>query len=218
MNLSTVRVHAAASDVSSLGPGPAHVLWVQGCPLACPGCMSPESWASGGGAAADVADVAAWLRGDGARYLTLSGGEPLVQAAPLTRLLELTGPELIVTVYTGFELDELPGLPEAAAGLLRRADLLIAGRYLQQRHAPKLWRGSDNQVLVDLSGRVELPPDATAGVEVRLTRAGLETIGVPPAPGFRSRLQRELRARGLRLAPADSVEFPFPVRRPEDLA
>ena len=27
------------------GPGERFVLWVQGCPLACPGCWNPDTWA-----------------------------------------------------------------------------------------------------------------------------------------------------------------------------
>ncbi|MCL6499911.1 MAG: radical SAM protein [Firmicutes bacterium] len=27
-----------------LGPEERAVLWLQGCPLACPGCLVPESW------------------------------------------------------------------------------------------------------------------------------------------------------------------------------
>ena len=40
LNLARTLPRSAAN-----GPGERFVLWVQGCPLACPGCWNPDTWA-----------------------------------------------------------------------------------------------------------------------------------------------------------------------------
>jgi pyruvate formate lyase activating enzyme len=66
------------------GPGLRFVLFLQGCPLRCPYCHNPESWGRVGGSLITVEQVLekvkryrSYYRGGG---LTVSGGEPLLQA------------------------------------------------------------------------------------------------------------------------------------------
>jgi pyruvate formate lyase activating enzyme len=69
------------------GPGTRLVVFVSGCPLRCVYCQNPETWQMRDGRTMTVADVLAEL----AKYesfiavagggFTVSGGEPLVQAA-----------------------------------------------------------------------------------------------------------------------------------------
>ena len=211
-----LRLNSVAAGVGNLGPSPAAVLWCQGCEhRPCRQCMSPETWNPAAGAGADVVDVARWLDTTASRFLTVSGGEPFEQAAGLNGLLRLLGDEWIVTVYTGFDLAPLrAGAEPEVAALLGRVDLLIAGPYVPERHAPLLWRGSDNQQIHNLTGRAPVPRhDVTAGVTVQLTEAGIEAIGVPPAPGFLPILRAQARQRGIRLRRSDAPRtFPFPVQ------
>ena len=62
--MSSERYPAGQPDhfpVTALGPGPRLGLWVQGCHLACPGCMSRDTWDPYGGDAAAIDDlVAIW--------------------------------------------------------------------------------------------------------------------------------------------------------------
>ena len=216
-----LRINSVASEVPNLGPAPATVLWVQGCVhRPCRQCMSPETWNPQAGVRARVVDIAAWLELQPSRNLTISGGEPVEQAGPLNALLDRLDGEWVVTVYTGHDLDALrppatspsPARPDVTE-LLDRIDLLIAGPYLPERHASLLWRGSDNQVIHELSGRATLPDDdRTAGVTFHMNETGLETIGVPPAPGFLRILNAEARQRGIRLRrPDEPRTFPFAV-------
>src|ERR1700722_19472169 len=77
-----------------LGPGVRAVIWVQGCPLRCPGCIAPETLpfaaADGNvGGVRSVADLAGWLAElDETEGVTLSGGEPFAQAEALAELLD----------------------------------------------------------------------------------------------------------------------------------
>ncbi|MDL2233366.1 pyruvate formate lyase-activating protein [Ruminococcaceae bacterium OttesenSCG-928-L11] len=73
------------------GPGLRFVLFLQGCPLRCPYCHNPESWAMAGGEAITVPQVLARVERYRSFYrdggLTVSGGEPLVQAEFVVALL-----------------------------------------------------------------------------------------------------------------------------------
>lgn len=168
-----------------LGPGTRAVLWVQGCPLACPGCVVPEAWPRGG-RATPVEEVAAWLLPLPVEGLTLTGGEPLEQDAALARLIDLVRAErdLGVVLYTGYRYEEL------RSPLLERVDLLIDGPYRRELHGDLLWRGSSNQRLLPLTPRYRLDlPDRGAGLEFRFGADGRFTFaGVPPWPDYREAL------------------------------
>ena len=40
---SSLRVAQVVPDTAAEGPGRRFAVWVQGCPLACPGCFNPET-------------------------------------------------------------------------------------------------------------------------------------------------------------------------------
>lgn len=78
-------MHATETFCVSQGPGIRYVLTLSGCPLRCQYCQAPDTWFRHDGAPALVTDVLAdiarrkgVLRGRGG--VTLSGGEPLMQA------------------------------------------------------------------------------------------------------------------------------------------
>src|SRR6476646_9130931 len=91
------------------GPGERFVVWVQGCPRACPGCWNPDTWAFERRDLREVDDlIAEVLSTDGIEGVTFTGGEPFAQAralAEIARAVRATG--LSVFVFTGYELDEL---------------------------------------------------------------------------------------------------------------
>ncbi|MET8824417.1 4Fe-4S single cluster domain-containing protein [Streptomyces sp. NPDC004610] len=198
-----------------LGPGTRAVLWVQGCPLRCRGCVAAETLPFEGGTAHPVDELADWLCAlPGIEGVTLSGGEPFSQAAALAALLDTVRarrPDLSAMAYSGFRYEALrAGGPDRRA-LLSRLDLLVDGPYVAARHAGLRWRGSANQRIVALSGRYARladEPDTSAGVEVSLEPDGsLSWAGVPPTPGFREGFEERLAARGFVLhtkAPGES--------------
>lgn len=152
-----------AAPVVNLGPGKRLILWVRGCPLACPGCMTPELWDSAPPSShRPVAELAASLAPlllplDG---LSISGGEPALQAAALTELIRLlrTMPgleELEVLSYSGFTWEELQNMGPEVATYLSQLDLLVDGRYEQGASNNLQWRGSDNQRAHLLSQRAQ---------------------------------------------------------------
>ena len=86
--------------------------------------------------------------------VTFSGGEPFCQPAPLAELArKIHACGLDVTVYTGYTYEQLinqhnPDTDE----LLRQADILIDGRYEQDKRDLTLrFRGSSNQRVIDMN-------------------------------------------------------------------
>lgn len=200
MSPATVRLGRIEHDVTVLGPGRRSVVWVAGCPLACRGCITPELWATDSGADVPVGELVAELAERAVDGITWSGGEPFQQAAALAEVTRHTRERrggLSVMAYSGFTLHNLErrGDPGCDA-LLAQLDLLVDGRYLRARHAALRWRGSDNQVVHDLSGRhtAELSaPDVPAGMHRHLSPGGgFRFTGVPPVVDFRPRIAAAL--------------------------
>ena len=80
------RVHSIQSLGTLDGPGVRHVTFLQGCPLRCGCCHNPDTWANDGGTLytpeARLSEAVRFreyfAHGGG---VTLSGGEPLLQAS-----------------------------------------------------------------------------------------------------------------------------------------
>ncbi|MBM2620934.1 radical SAM protein [Actinoplanes sp. LDG1-06] len=195
----TVRIAALHPSCTVLGPGRRFVVWVQGCPLNCRDCVSPQWIPARGGRVVPVAELADRIIAEAADGLTLSGGEPFAQADALVRLVETVRRrrDLSVLSYSGYTIEHLRrhGTPDQHR-LLDRLDLLIDGPYRPDRHADLLWRGSDNQRIHRLTDRhADLPGAAGpgAGLQFEVGADGsLRWMGVPPVPGFRRRLEQAM--------------------------
>ena len=83
--MSTGRIHSIQSLGTLDGPGVRFVVFLQGCPLRCACCHNPDTWAADAGteySAEEIVSRALRFReyfGE-AGGITLSGGEPLLQA------------------------------------------------------------------------------------------------------------------------------------------
>lgn len=80
------HVHSYETLGALDGPGLRLVIFLQGCPLRCCYCHNPDTWETAAGQPTSVADISQRIR----RFMpyfgrrggvTLSGGEPLLQAA-----------------------------------------------------------------------------------------------------------------------------------------
>jgi anaerobic ribonucleoside-triphosphate reductase activating protein len=158
MKLNVSRLHY---PVTALGPGRRAGIWVQGCTLACPGCVSRDTWSHEAGTRLPVAGVLQWLTdicaGDQVDGLTISGGEPTEQPKALHLLLqgvaELRQRGVFsgdILCYTG--LDEAD-VREKFAWAPAFIDALITGRFKVDEPTSLIWRGSANQRLIPLSPR-----------------------------------------------------------------
>jgi anaerobic ribonucleoside-triphosphate reductase activating protein len=179
--------------------------------------MSPHTWNRRAGRVAAVSDVAAWMTTTDCEHLTVSGGEPFDQALALSALIDLirVDRDWVVTCYSGYYYDQLVhDDPVGARVLLGRVDLLIDGPYDADRHAPLRWRGSSNQQLRNLTGRVQIPDDEPQGLETRVERDGrINFVGVPPVADALERIGEALAEAGtpVQIAASRPV-LPFPTR------
>lgn len=144
MRIGISRLHF---PVTTLGPGRRIGVWLQGCSIRCPGCISADTWGFGRGQTA-VSDVVAaiepWI-GD-ASGVTISGGEPFDQPDALRELLKavrhLGG--LDVLVYSGYSFEHLAEKLSQMPGLI---DAIITDPFMVQSPQTLALRGSDNQRL-----------------------------------------------------------------------
>jgi anaerobic ribonucleoside-triphosphate reductase activating protein len=188
-----INLHRMISHTKALGPGTRAVLWFQGCEKRCPGCMSEESRdpALGRRVPVDVlyARVASLRDIEG---ITVSGGEPFLQAGGLCALLRKLreNTKLGVILYTGYYLEELraaraPEIDEILSGL---ADIVIDGPYVDALNDGKALRGSANQSVHFLTDRyVEtkaLFDENKRDIEMRVSPDEVFFIGVPDKDAF----------------------------------
>lgn len=136
------------------GPGERFVLWVQGCPLACPGCWNPDTWAFEKRRLVEVDELAETiLSTEGIEGVTFSGGEPFAQARSLAALAGRVWQHgLSVMVFTGYTMEELTSAEHQS--LLRLTDVVVTGRYrAKESSVVHPWKGSRNQTVCFLTSR-----------------------------------------------------------------
>lgn len=153
MNL---RMHYITRSSYVDGPGKRIVLYVQGCPIHCPGCQSPFLWNEQDGAEMDTEDVAAELL-SARTPITISGGEPMAQAEAVADVLmriRTQRPSEHVVVYSGYTLEDLLEMAQALPAIrdvLLLANVLVDGPFIQAQDDDFVqYRGSRNQRPIDL--------------------------------------------------------------------
>lgn len=141
-----------------LGPGVRYAIWVQGCKRRCPGCINPLGqplsengyWKGVTALAQDISRVT------GLTGITISGGEPFLQAGALAKLVKLIkeNSKLDIMVYSGYTLKQLRDMKNANVDyILSHIDLLVDGEYIESLNHNTIYRGSDNQVIHFLSSK-----------------------------------------------------------------
>lgn len=191
--------------VLTLGPGRRAGIWLQGCSIHCPGCLSRDTWtpAVTMTAAAKIVDWAECAAGDGLTGITVSGGEPLDQAPGLQALLSgiRDRPRLAdadILLYSGYSAAVVRRRHQAVLALV---DAVISGPYLASRPSQNPWMGSGNQVLTLLTERArqrfaELP--SRRQLQVSADGEQLWITGIPAA-GDLPRFAELLARRGVRI-------------------
>lgn len=138
------------------GPGIRFVIFTQGCFHNCNGCHNPQTHDVNGGKIIDICDIVSKIEEDPLlKGITLSGGEPFLQAASLSNLIDsIDTKKLDVITYTGYTYEEL--LENATKEnnfmeLLNRTDILIDGRFeIDKKKEGLKFRGSSNQRAIDV--------------------------------------------------------------------
>lgn len=172
----------------TLGPGLRYTIWVQGCLRHCKGCITPESQSPTNGIDVNTYSLATdILEHHAIDGITISGGEPFLQAIELSNLLNYVlqkRPELTVIVYTGYKLEELSKIT-GASELLSQIDILIDGEYIDDLNDGKGIRGSSNQRIIPISHRLDRfirVMESGRRIQERIASndSFYSTIGLPP--------------------------------------
>lgn len=175
--------------VTALGPGVRAGIWVQGCTIACPGCVSRDTWDADPDTAVAVETVMGWLsslRGplDG---ITISGGEPFQQPEAVLALLgEIHrwrgGREVDVLAYSGYTFARLRARP-LLSRVVDLCDAVVSGPYVRGKPDGGWLRGSANQVINPVTplgrARYEHEPEGAPRMQISVEGRNVHLIGVP---------------------------------------
>ena len=179
-----ILISHTEKNTDLLGPYRRFVIWVHGCCFACEGCLA-ENTKNGAYTEMSVEDLAQEILMSDTEGITISGGEPFLQAEALFELITLlksvrdTG----VIIYSGFTLEELQKNADTQ-NLLSVTDILIDGRYIKELDDGRAYIGSSNQRLHYLSDRYknigqEYYSEKKRRAEIKFTLDKAVLIGVP---------------------------------------
>jgi anaerobic ribonucleoside-triphosphate reductase activating protein len=186
-NSNLLNIAATCVGTRSLGPGWRSAVWVQGCQLRCRGCIAPEWIPQVNARLVKPEDLAVELLSDSRiEGITISGGEPMLQAKGLAKLVEVLATIRPVTVisFTGYRYEWLLNQPEQSGirEFLNRIDVLIDGPFIENENNNLGLRGSTNQRFIHLTDRlagfdfIKQPRK----LEVHIEDGQLLMVGVPP--------------------------------------
>lgn len=180
-----LNLAAFSPRTQALGPGLRAVIWVQGCPLNCKGCISPDWIPFKPVLNFTPEEIIGKFDLPSISGLTFSGGEPMEQASDLASVARLARKKknLNIICFTGYRYERLLKDPPngGVASLLAEIDLLIDGPYVQSRNESIGLRGSSNQRFIHLTSRLADHDFATQKrkVEITVSNGVLEFIGIP---------------------------------------
>lgn len=186
-NPGILNLAAFCPETYALGPGVRAAVWVQGCPFHCPNCIAPD-WIPQIKANLVEPEVLARkiIVNPSVTGITLSGGEPMLQAHPLAELIRLCkqSRDFNVIVFTGFRYESLLQKTEdiGVQQLLGLTDVLIDGPYIQAKNDGIGLRGSANQRIIYLTDRLKNYSLETFPRQIEYHFTGSETliVGIPP--------------------------------------
>ena len=192
-------------ETKVLGPYLRSALWVNGCCFNCPGCIA-EEMNKKKPTVVGVEELKKIFSDVGnSEGITISGGEPMLQAKGLNELIiEIRSiRDYGVIVYTGFTLEELKEKNDPDInGFLKNIDILIDGQYQNDLDDGKPFRGSSNQRIILLTDRYkEIYEDyylrnGKRDIEIRVETDHIYMIGVPSKYGLQTWKELKKRAEG----------------------
>ena len=124
-----LRLFGEIKESITDGPGLRYALFAQGCPHYCMGCHNPDSHSfTDGYLVKEETVIAEILKNPLLDGVTLSGGEPFMQASELAAVAAAVKAKgLSVIVYSGYTFEELLALSSERSGympLLKNTDIL----------------------------------------------------------------------------------------------
>lgn len=167
-----------------LGPYRRFVFWVHGCCFDCPGCIA-ENTKKGPYIEININDLAEQIIESPTEGITISGGEPFLQAESVSELIKLIKKQkdIGVIIYSGFKIEEIKK-KEQMADLLNYTDILIDGQYIKELDDERPFIGSANQRLHYITERYKKIGEiyyntSCRRAEIKFTENQVAIIGVP---------------------------------------
>ena len=151
-----IRIAGIVEESIVDGPGIRFVIFTQGCPHGCKGCHNPQTHDFNSGNDVNIDEIVNKIKEDPLlKGVTLSGGEPFMQAGKLAKLIDkLSDTKLDIITYTGFKYEEIiknANDENKFYKLLDRTDILIDGKFEEDKKDENLmYRGSSNQRAIDV--------------------------------------------------------------------
>ncbi len=149
----TGNIHSFESFGTVDGPGIRFVVFMQGCPMRCLYCHNPDSWQTGAGKEYSAEQVAQnilryknYFAGGGG--VTVSGGEPMLQAAFVEELFTLLKANEVHTALDTSGVLFQPQDIHKFDGLLSVTDLVLLDiKHIDDGRHKDLTRHSNGNVL-----------------------------------------------------------------------
>ncbi|MCM1438924.1 MAG: pyruvate formate-lyase-activating protein [Roseburia sp.] len=146
-------IHSFESFGTVDGPGIRFVVFMQGCPMRCQYCHNPDTWGVGAGksfTANEVAQTAlkykSYFTGGGG--VTVSGGEPMLQAEFVTELFGILKGAGVHTALDTSGICYTPENAERVDKLLAVTDLVLLDiKHIDDEEHKKLTGRSNKNVL-----------------------------------------------------------------------
>ena len=147
-----LRISGIINDSIVDGPGLRLTVFTQGCLHNCPGCHNPQTHDINGGYFIDTAEIVDKIKANPLlQGVTLSGGDPFLQAKSLYELMEsIKQLRLNTIIYTGFLWEELMENADFKK-LALMADYVIDGKFIEKYKTLDIaFVGSSNQRIIDV--------------------------------------------------------------------
>jgi anaerobic ribonucleoside-triphosphate reductase activating protein len=180
-----LNIAAISSQTNALGPGLRGVVWVQGCPLHCTGCIAPGWIPFVPALALSPEEILEKFDLETLDGLTFSGGEPMEQAAGLASVAQLARRKKKISIicFTGYRYERLVYHPPnpGVRDLLNELDVLIDGPYIREKNDSKGLRGSSNQRVIHLTSNlkhIDLESQKRR-VELSIKDGEFSIVGIP---------------------------------------
>lgn len=181
-----LKISHYESSTELLGPYNRFVIWVHGCCFDCEGCLAHNT-KFGEYTELTLNELCEMILASDTEGITISGGEPFMQAKELALLIKMLREkrDIGVIVYSGFTHEELELKPEYA-DLLNEIDILIDGRYVRELDDGRAYVGSSNQRIIYLTERYKEIGEKYYSTkkrqaEIKFTKDKVMLIGVPSA-------------------------------------
>ncbi|MBN1328669.1 MAG: radical SAM protein [Candidatus Heimdallarchaeota archaeon] len=149
----SLKIHEILPHSRANGPGIRYTIWFQGCHFNCTGCINPQTHNINEGYSIPIDKlINDTIFDNRIEGITLTGGEPLIQAEKLIIFLKEIREKthLSVILLTGYDSSELKKL-NYYSELINLIDVIVSGRYIEEKRISYGLRGSSNKEYIFLS-------------------------------------------------------------------